>query len=1254
MSWQGLVLGIAGAVVGARFGGATGAQIGFLIGSLAGALLFPDSAKGPRLDDLRITTSAYGQPMALCYGTWRKAGNVIWSEEIEEKKKSSRQGLVGPKVKEYTYFLTFAVAFCNNEQADLIRIWANGTLVYDVSGIVTYPEQEMGETYEDYKERRELFRNLYRRGADGFYRMRGLSFVFYPGSETQEVDPTIEAVVGVGQTPAYRGQCYIVFNRLPLAEFGNRMPNIECEIAQTVVEVGENNSVDLALPREGGTLDTANNLFFAVDWIRQLAFAIDTAGDVSLSGIRRLNIETMEEDRQRLNEDAFAQINTEDFNAATVKVRNSVGCVLPVSGNLFVQLETSAGTNNQPFAIVDGNTLREIARNGVPDTGSLTFNRETERFGVASGCAPIVANGSLGPQEFAIVRNDNGSIGVFLGGTMPFCIWSTDSDENAFVVEDVKAVCGGKTGTGWGYGWATVGSDYSPSPQSAPLTIMRIKVPYLPQRDLKTELLNLAIADYFSPRSAQVASAMLIIKTVIWNYTDSQLRFETLGTYDPGDLIPGETALQTAGRGLVYDETHAAVMFHARADSNSANYIISVSDLDGSVRWRTEYQGGEPNNNSTWSHSRVQNDTFSFLDLNGDGHSINTRTGELLVDNVDFPGGVATGALGAYDSRSDSFVGLTGDTASVWARWWFSRRDRQPVTLASIVTDICVRCGLSAGDINVTDLVDDDVTGYLVVGQNSGRNAISPLSLVYFFDGVESDFVLKFPQRGGAVARTIDTDDMLRDNDGHLVTESRRQEIELPARLSLSYMNYNRDYEINVQAAKRILEPASAMESREQADIQTTIIMDANQAAQFVERALFATWIERMSYGHRVPWTHLDLDPTDVIAITTDTETLERVRISTIDVGDDLHMELSELREEEGEWESTAVGDAGAIPDMPVGATRCKLLLLDCPLLEDVDEQFGRAGAPLYYLMGGYGFPGWTAATLYKSETGALSEYEIAGRETNEMIWGVAVDTLGDPVSPWMTDTVNTLTVEFQAGDTSGLVSITTLQLLAGMNRAAVLKANGEVEIIHYKNVTDNGDGTFTFDTFLRARRGTDTLCYNHLPGEIFLPLPDYEDDAVSVDYVPLKLEEIRQSRFYKGVGDRQLFEDAETVGKISEGRALMPYAPANIHTSLSGNDVVFTWFRRDRLGAEIELDDLGGDILLSEDEEVYEIDVLDEPGGDIVRTIIEIPGPTYTYTDADQTTDGLEAEAQLTVRIYQISGQVGRGFAQEITLDVR
>ena len=60
--------------------------------------------------------------------------------------------------------------------------------------------------------------------------LTGITSAFYPGAEEQTPDPLIVAKEGAGNAPAYRGLAYIVFERLPLADFGNRIPQLSFEI----------------------------------------------------------------------------------------------------------------------------------------------------------------------------------------------------------------------------------------------------------------------------------------------------------------------------------------------------------------------------------------------------------------------------------------------------------------------------------------------------------------------------------------------------------------------------------------------------------------------------------------------------------------------------------------------------------------------------------------------------------------------------------------------------------------------------------------------------------------------------------------------------------------------------------------------------------------------------------------------------------------------------------------------------------------
>ena len=57
---------------------------------------------------------------------------------------------------------------------------------------------------------------------------------FHGGTEDQLPDPLIEAKQGAGNTPAYRGLAYVVFEHLPLDDFGNRIPLLQFEVVRPV------------------------------------------------------------------------------------------------------------------------------------------------------------------------------------------------------------------------------------------------------------------------------------------------------------------------------------------------------------------------------------------------------------------------------------------------------------------------------------------------------------------------------------------------------------------------------------------------------------------------------------------------------------------------------------------------------------------------------------------------------------------------------------------------------------------------------------------------------------------------------------------------------------------------------------------------------------------------------------------------------------------------------------------------------------
>ncbi|MDO5606110.1 MAG: glycoside hydrolase TIM-barrel-like domain-containing protein [Paracoccus sp. (in: a-proteobacteria)] len=209
-----IVLGAVGTAIGAGFGssilGLSGAVIGGMIGSAAGsmvdswivsALMPGQRIEGPRLDSLRLTSATEGVVIPRLYGRMRIGGNIIWATDFREEVNTRRQGGGkggGPKVTttEYSYYASFAVALCEGSITGIGRVWADGE-VLDLTD---------------------------------------LTWRWYPGNEVQEPDPFIAAKMGGDRTPAYRGTAYVVFEELPLARFGNRLPQLSFEVFRPLAD----------------------------------------------------------------------------------------------------------------------------------------------------------------------------------------------------------------------------------------------------------------------------------------------------------------------------------------------------------------------------------------------------------------------------------------------------------------------------------------------------------------------------------------------------------------------------------------------------------------------------------------------------------------------------------------------------------------------------------------------------------------------------------------------------------------------------------------------------------------------------------------------------------------------------------------------------------------------------------------------------------------------------------------------------------
>ena len=177
--------------------------------------------EGSRVDDLKAIGSKYNEGVPLAFGLNRLPMNVVWARPLREERVTTTQktggggkgGGGGTKITtvNYYYYATFGGVLARGVQNRPLRIWFDKRLVW---------EAPAGQRVLS--------------GALG----GGGNFEFLTGAADQNPPTIAEAYLGVGNTPGYRGSCTMFFHNVPVEQYGNRIPSVEVEVAQTAPGLG--------------------------------------------------------------------------------------------------------------------------------------------------------------------------------------------------------------------------------------------------------------------------------------------------------------------------------------------------------------------------------------------------------------------------------------------------------------------------------------------------------------------------------------------------------------------------------------------------------------------------------------------------------------------------------------------------------------------------------------------------------------------------------------------------------------------------------------------------------------------------------------------------------------------------------------------------------------------------------------------------------------------------------------------------------
>lgn len=1282
-----LALSLAGGILGTFIpgvGNALGWSIGSAIGGIVGQLAFPGKGQhvyGPRVNDMQVSSSAPGQTMPLLFGSMRLGGNIIWSTGLQEQTSTQKQSAKGgPSVTQttYTYSVSFAAAFCQGE-AQVTRVWGDSKLIYNNGGVIPGLDRGTWNNATTYNVGDMVQFDGFLGAGKGRYVAtvqntnqmpintnywkpvtsdQAVTISKYPlptlytGSDTQGQDPLMVAHDGATVTPAYRGTCYAVWEDFPLADFGNRLPNIRAEVTSEgepdfpMTRVGWPASNDGAKRPHHSVTDPSGMTYFMYYGIGQITPTLDYIARYDLQTNTMVANGTLDptvlpgwnpvtdyvggaDGKMVVDADGYlwgsgilgGHIGIYKFDPWTFKAlsffdASGITGSFPVmqvfvgqDGTSYLHCLSDRSTKYSLTAgrfvafIVNAKTNTMIGRfddftGTLFDGGDTVFQNMRQTIPVIDNQGNMYciygglhSHGTTEPGDWYIVKLVvSAGVSIFV---LPGPVYST----NLFSYPPDSEV-----GVGRAMFW---------NPLENNLVVMTNGGAYLKIDPNTGSVLDTLGGN--SNRQFRVNVGTGFVKNIIEGCSGSL-------AYEEGDGGLGCTT-QWGFKCRVQN----GIIWAPNFDNAT---VLAVSAHDFSVLRTYDF--------SDWPNKPESSDSNWFGASQGQGAWMFDPIGNSLL---------SVGSSHAATGYPTEFP-----FAYAMYRAYLDRLSTNGLTADQIVRKICNLSGIVDGNIDVTLISDIHVSGYPITSLTSGKDMINTLGQAYFFEGRESDFKMVFVPRGQAAALTLEETDLGLIADNAELNETIGQEQDVPKNVEVDFINPDQDYQQGQQ--KRIRHSATT-KTINQTSISLPLVMTTQQAAQLADKIMWSAENERRGYKTNL-WKALFmlLDPCDVINFAYHGLQLTG-RITDNLIGQNYASALTMSNEDNNTYLSIATGTSGSGFNGQTikGLVQSLLWILDIPYLQDTDAD--AAGNIGYYFVMAPATAGgsWPAGVLYSSgDNAAFNQIDATVIAAS---YGVAQNVLPAPVNgvfAW--DNVSTLTLRMANG--SEPVSDTQINVLNGTNAAIMYPS---LEVIQFTTVTDNGDGTITLSGLLRGRRGTDDFISNHAFGEIVIfPL----EGGLVHEQVSLSL--LNLARYYRAITvGADINSNPVSQSVALQGRDLMPYAPACFANAPSGGDIQFTWFRRTRIGGAWL--DGTGQVPLSEADESYDL-LIYNGAGVLKRTFADItpPGgvpdswtspaqPHQLYTAAQQSTDGYTTGSGWYAVVYQLSGNVGRGFPATVAL---
>ncbi|MFI0477368.1 baseplate multidomain protein megatron [Paracoccus jiaweipingae] len=1288
-----ILLSAAGAAIGGGFGGAvlglSGAVIGRAIGASVGRMIDQRligagsaAVETGRVDRLRLQTTGEGTAIARLWGQMRVPGHVIWAAPLTEDRRSRGGGKgAQPKVTEYSYRLSFALALCEGEINGIGRIWADGEEIA--------PED--------------------------------LNMRVYHGDAGQMPDPCISAHEG-DEAPAYRGVAYVVFEELPLERWGNRVPQFSFEVIRQpqggrglahdvravaiIPGTGEYTlatrpvNVDMGLGEQVAVnRNTGSGLTDFATSLEILGRELPKAGAASLvvswfgDDLRagHCTLRPKVEDSTREARDMAWRAGGIDRAAAQEVARRDERPVYggtPADGSVVEALRALRAAGKKPM-FYPFILMEQQPGNGLPDPyggdeqpvmpwrGRITTEIAPGRAGSSDGTEAAGAEvaaffGQAQPAHFRIKDEQvfyDGPVEdwgyrrfilhyahlcALAGGVDAFLIGSEMRDltrirgvdgypavaELCRLAAEVRAILGPQVHIGYAADWSEYYGHHTPD------------------GDVRFHL---------DPLWAHPAIGFVGIDNYMplsdWRDGEDHLDAHW-GRIDNPDYLAGNVA---GGEG--YD------WYYAAPEHRDAQIRTPIADAAHGEDWIWRYKdlrgwwgnahheriGGVrqaqatpwvPGSKPIWfteigcaALDKATNQPNKFLDALSSESALpfysDGRRDDALqqayfraltqhwsdpAQNPAMAGGgrmvdLSRAYVWAWDARPYPAFPARTDLWSdgpAWARGHWLNGRAGAAPLRDVVAEICQQAGVTAADVSGLSGV---LRGYALQGGETGRAALQALMLTHGFDAVERDGRLQFRSRDGRLDAVLEAGDLAEAEGLSQPEYSRAPEPELAGCVRLTHVEAGGDFAI--ATAETMLPEADRSQS---SSSEYPMALTRGEARAVAERWLSEARVARDAVRFALPPSHAALGPGDVVSLPDARGVRRRWRIDRVEragamVLDAVRVEPSVYQPADALTEG-GVQVAGHVPPVPVWP-----VFLDLPLLRGDEAPH----AP-YLAVTATPWAGAAAAWMSASDEGGFT--------LNRTILRPSV--MGQSLTPMararagLTDRGPALRVRMKGG---ALASADGAALLAGANLMAIGDGSPENwELFQFARADLVAPGVWDLSGRLRGQAGSDALMPDVWPvGSTVVML---DGAARQVDLSPSARGQMRWWR----VGPALRAPDDPSyrqIGAAFSGVGLRPLAP--VHLRLAGRQV--SWVRRSRIGGD-GWD--GPDVPLGEGREAYVVRLM--RGGAVLHEASTaqprwlVPQPVW---------DNAVAGGDFDLAVAQLSETYGPGLFARRTIHV-